>query len=89
MTAWTAFSSPRILFFYILVIDQTGDEISDEEAAVFLDNDPEAEEEAEEEPLFFPASVTINQAFYLTPGRAEITFLIFFDDVSCKALSRG
>nr|CAB3230210.1 WD repeat-containing protein 52-like [Phallusia mammillata] len=47
-----------------------GEEISDEDAAAFLDEDPEAAEEEEEEPLYFPPEPNpILQAFYVTPGR--------------------
>ena len=57
----------------LVFILHSGDEISAEDAAAFLETDPEAEDEEEEEPLFFPASVTLLQAFYLTPGRFVVS----------------
>ena len=58
----------RKQFFTYFKYTFLGEEISDEDARAFLDEDPEAEEDQEEEPLYYPPEPNpVLQAFYLKP----------------------
>ena len=54
----------------LIIISDPGEEISEEEAQTFLDEDPQADAEDEEEPLYIPPEpCPVLEAVYTIPGR--------------------